>query len=197
MSEPIDIDIEIVRAEALRKLGRNIVNFSKIETVLKYLLSISQFGGTEETLPEQFHRNRAKFHKQTLGRLVQEFHKNVVVDDSQAETTTASSNSEISFYFNVTYSNPDLLKSRERALSDIVVERNKLIHQELALLDTSCAEDYRKLISLLDEQNPRLLAHLEELGWMLESVSNSWKTFEDLFSSPEFLQYIQSNQINA
>lgn len=43
MDEPIDI--EVVRTEALRKLGRNIVNFSKIEGILKYLLSVSQIEG--------------------------------------------------------------------------------------------------------------------------------------------------------
>ncbi|MBD2024243.1 hypothetical protein [Leptolyngbya sp. FACHB-711] len=195
MNEPIDI--EIVRAEALRKLGRNMVNFSKIEAVLKYLLSMGQFEGTEETISEQLRRNQARLHKQSLGKLVQEFHKNVVVDASQVETTTASSNSGISFYFKVTCDNPDFLKIQKRALSDVVVERNKLIHQDLALLDTSCVEDYRKLISLMDEQNPRLLAHLEELGWIIKSVSNGWQTFGDLFKSPEFLEYIQSSQADA
>jgi predicted RNA binding protein with dsRBD fold (UPF0201 family) len=197
MNEPIDIDIETVRAEALRKLGRNIVNFSKIEGILKYLLSISQLEGTKETIPEQFRRNQASIHKQTLGKLVQELHKNVIVDASRAEITTASSDSEIAFYFKVTYSNPDFLESQKRALSDIVFERNKLIHQDLALLDTSSVEECRKLISLLDEQNPRLLTRLEELGWIIVSVGNCCKTLGDLFESPEFFQYIQSNQIDA
>jgi hypothetical protein len=196
MNEPIDddIDIETVRTEALRKLGRNIVNFSKIEAVLKYLLSVSQFEGTKETSPEQFYKNHVSRRKETLGKLVQEFHKNVLVDSSQVEATTASSNSEFSVSFRVTYNDPNFLKSQKRALSDIVVERNKLIHQDLALIDTSCVEDYRKLISLLDEQNPRLLAHLEELGWMIKAMGNSWKA---LVESPEFLEFIQSNQIDA
>lgn len=197
MNEPIDIDIENVQSEALRKLGRNIVNFSKIEAVLKYLLSISQIEGTEETIPKHLSRTQARLRKQTLGRLVQEFHKNVVVDVSQVETTTDSSDSEFAFYVKVTCNNPNFLKAQKRALSDIVVERNKLIHQDLAFLDTSGAEDYHKLISLLDEQNPRLLAHLEELGWIIKSVSNAWKTIDDLLQSPEFLQYMQSNQIDV
>ncbi|HBE59870.1 MAG TPA: hypothetical protein DEG17_01885 [Cyanobacteria bacterium UBA11149] len=188
------IDIETVRAEALRKLGRNIVNFSKIEAVLKYLLSVSQFKGTKETISEQFHRNHDKHRKETLGKLVREFHNNVLVNDSQVEATTTHSNSEFSVSFKVTYDDQNFLKSQKRTLSDIVVERNKLIHQDLALLDTSCVEDYRKLISLLDEQNPRLLAHLEELGWMIEAMGDNLKTLKDLLKSPEFLQYIQSNK---
>lgn len=196
MNEPIDIDIENVRSEALRKLGRNIINFSKIEAVLKYLLSISQVEGTEETIPDHISRTEARLRKQTLGKLVQEFHKNVVVDVSQVETTTDSSDSEFAFYIKVTCNNPDLLKDQKRALSDIVVERNKLIHQKLAFLDTSCAEDYHNLIRLLDEQNPRLLAHLEKLGWIIKSVSKAWQTLDELLQSPEFLQYMQSNQID-
>lgn len=185
MNEPIDIDIETIRAEALRKLGRNIVNFSKIEAVLKYLLSVSQFEGTRETVSEQFYRNHDEHRKETLGKLVQKFHKNVLVDGSQVEVTATSSNSEFSVYFQVAYSDQHYLKSQKRALSDMVAERNKLIHQDLALLDTSCIEDYRKLISLLDEQNPRLLAHLEELGWMIKAMGDSLKT---LSKSPEFLE---------
>jgi hypothetical protein len=124
-------------------------------------------------------------------------HKNVVVDASQVETTKTSSSSGISFSLKVTSDNPDFLKVQQCALSDIVVERNKLIHQDLALLDTRCAEDYHNLISLLDEQNPRRLDHLEDLGWMIESVGKSWKTFQDLCKSPEFLQHIQSSQADA
>ena len=192
MNEPMDI--EVIRTEALRKLGRNIVNFSKIEGALKYLLSVSQFEGDKETISEQLSRNQDKLRKQTLGNLVKKFHENVVVDASQLENITDSSSLEISFQVKVSSHNSDSLKAMKRALSNIVDERNRLIHEELALLDTSCVEDYRKLISLLDEQNPRLLAQLKEIGWIIESAIDTWKTFEDLIKSPDFRQYIQSGQ---
>lgn len=194
MNEPTDVDIETFRTEALRKLGRNIVNFSKIEAVLKLLLSFSQFEVRKGEISEQFHKNYDRRRKETLGRLVQGFYKSVLVDSSQVATTTASANCDFSISFKFTYNDPNLLKSQKRALSDIVRERNKLIHQDLALLDTSCIEDYRKLISLLDEQHPRLLAHFEELIRMIETMSEILK---DLPKSPEFLQYIQSHQIDA
>lgn len=132
-----------------------------------------------------------------VGSLVQELYENVVVDPRQSEPTTASSNSGFSFFIKVSYDDTDFFKAQKRALSEIVAERNKLIHQELALLDTSCIEDYRKLISLLDEQNPRLLAHLEELGWILQSASDGWQALKDFLKSPEYLQYIQSSQTDA
>jgi hypothetical protein len=79
-----------------------------------------------------------------------------------------------------------------------VVERNKLIHQDLALpLDTSSIEDYYKLISLLDEQNPRLLAHLEELGWNANLMYRGTKRPSIFIKSRDFHQFIHSSQSDA
>lgn len=186
------VDIEAVRTEALRKLGRNVVNFSKIEAAFKYLLSVSQFDSSEETISVQLRRKQSILRKKTLGRLVEEFNTNILGDFSQCEPKPDSFGTGISFSFKVTCSNPDFLKKQKRALSSIVAERNRLIHQDLAFLDTGSAEDYRKLISLLDEQNPRLLAHLEELRWMIASLGESWKAFENLTKSSGFPQCLES-----
>ncbi len=188
------VDIEAVRAEALRKLGRTIVNFSKIEAAFKYLLSVSQLEGTEKTLSDQLRRNQTRLRKQTLGKLVQEFHKNILGDTSQSEPKPDFSGTGISLSFKVTYNNPDFLKIQKRTLASIVAERNKLIHQELAFIDTSSVEDCHNLITLLDEQNPRLLAQLEELRWLIEYLRETLKAFKDLSKSPDFIQIIQSNQ---
>jgi hypothetical protein len=173
MDEPIDI--EVVRTEALRKLGRNIVNFSKIEGTLKYLLSVTQIEGLSTSTRNRFVDNYKKFRELTLGRLVGKLHNTVLVDDSQSEPQLDSSELGMSLSFKVSYSDSDFLTAQKQALSDIVAERNKLIHEDLALLDTSSIEDYYELISFLDEQNPRLLAHLEELGWMLTSCIEAVK----------------------
>ena len=164
------VDIEAVRAEALRKLGRNIVNFSKIEAVFKYLLAVSQLEGTGQTISEQLLRNQTRLRKQTLGKLFHEFNKNILGDASQFEPTPDFSGAGISLSFKVTYDNPDFLKLQKRAFASIVAERNKLIHQDLAFLDTSSIEDCHNLITVLDEQNPRLLAQLEELMRLIENL---------------------------
>ena len=195
MDKPIDI--EVVRTEALRKLGRNIVNFSKIEGILKYLLSVSQIEGLSTSTCNQFVDNHKRFRKHTLGQLVKELHNTVLADDSQSEPQLDSSELGMSWSFKATYSDPDFLTAQKQALSDIVAERNKLIHEDLALLNTSSIEVYYKLISLLDEQNPRLLAHLEELGWMLTSCIEGLKDLQSFIKSPDFHQFIHSSQSDA
>jgi hypothetical protein len=195
MDEPIDI--EVVRTEALRKLGRNIVNFSKIEGILKYLLSVTQSEGLSTSTRNQLVDNYERFRKDTLGKLVRKLHDTVLVDDSQSEAQLDSSELGMSLSFKVSYSDSDCLNAQKQALLDIVAERNKLIHQDLAPLDTSSIEDYYKLISLLDEQNPRLLAHLEELGWMLTSCIELVKDLQSFIKSPDFHQFIHSSQSDA
>lgn len=191
------IDIETVRAEALRKLGRNTFNFWKIEGVLKYLISVSKIDGKSKSVCDQLLNNQEKLRKQTLGRLVQELHNTILVDDIQADPKSNSPQLGMSWAFKITYNDPNFLKTQKQELSNIVTERNKLIHQDLALLDTSSIEDYRNLIGLLDEQNPRLLAHLEDLRWMLDSFGEWFKDFQAFTKSPDFYRFIHSSQANA
>ncbi|WP_404786316.1 hypothetical protein [Altericista sp. CCNU0014] len=192
MDEPLDI--ELVRTEALRKLGRNIINLSKIEGTLKYLLSLTQIDKLSTSTLNQLEANQERFRKQTLGKLVQKLHNTVLVDDNQSKPQLDSSESGMSLSFKVTYSDSAVLNIQKQALSEIVVERNKLIHQDLALLDTTSIQDYYKLIHLLDEQNPRLLAHLENLGWMLTSSIDGLKDIQEFTKSSDFYQFIHSSQ---
>jgi hypothetical protein len=166
------MDIEDVRAEALRKLGRNVVNFSKIEAVLKWCLSISRAEGTTPKLLEELQGNQASLRKQTMGRLVQEFNQ-IVTDNAVGVDPPAKFGGEGIAYSVKFVSSTAFVKAQRRALSKIVAERNKLIHEDLVYLDGESIEDYQALICLLDEQNPRLLRQLEELGWMTRALQNA------------------------
>jgi hypothetical protein len=176
----IDTELEEVRAEALRKLGRNVVNFSKIEAVLKLLLTMSRVEGTAPTLSEQFHGNKARLRKQSLGRLVQEFHKILTDIPMPSEPDVKCAGFGVAYSVNFAF-DPDFVKQQKRALSKIVTERNRLIHQDLIYLDGTSIENYQELIRVLDEQNPRLLRQLEELGWMMRLLQDTLlQSFESL-----------------
>ena len=97
----------IAKVRCSRKLGRNIVNFSKIEGILKYLLSVSQIKGLSKSTRNQFVDSHKKFRKLTLGSLVGKLHNTVLVDDSQSEPQLDSSELGMSLSFKVTYSDSD------------------------------------------------------------------------------------------
>jgi phage shock protein A len=59
------------------------------------------------------------------------------------------------------------VKRQKRALSALVAERNRLIHQDLAGFDHNSTASCRGLISMLDEQNTRVLSQLEELATLI------------------------------
>lgn len=49
---------------------------------------------------------------------------------------------------------------RQRTLSALVTERNRLIHQDLSGFDHNSISSCRDLIAMLDEQNVRVLSQL-------------------------------------
>jgi len=177
------MNIETVRAEALRKLGRNIVNFSKIEGLLKYLLALKEFEVVNGNVEKNFANNKHRLEMKTLGQLVQEFHKTVVVmNESEVESLAKDITSDLSIYLKVGYGTPDFLELQKHALSKIVTERNHLIHQYLAPLDTSCIGDYQKIIALLDEQHPNLLGQLKSLGIIVKETHGLYQMAIDFIT---------------
>lgn len=181
------IELETARAEALRKLGRNIVNFSKIEGGFKLLLSIGQVSGTTSTLSSQVLTNQRRLRKQSLGKLVAKFNKDMMGRSKQAVPPENLSEPWVSLSFTVNL--PGGSNKWKQSLKSLVAERNQLIHHKLSHLDISSIEDYHELTGYLDEQNPRLLAQLDELRWMLESLNEK---VNEVRQSPEFLQLLCS-----
>ncbi|WLT38675.1 hypothetical protein NON20_02370 [Synechocystis sp. B12] len=129
-----------------------------------------------------------------MGKLVQEFNKKFLVNSSQIEDATDFSGSGISISVKMTYDDSDFLKMQKLALAKIVIERNKLIHQDLALLDINSIKECQNLITLLDEQNPRLLAQLQNLKFMIELIQKTYKDVGNFLKSPDFVQQIQANE---
>ena len=177
-------DLEAVSTEALRKLGRNILNFSKIEAGFKLLLSVSRIEGTTTTIRDNIKARQSKLHKQSLGALVTEFTRSICRDVEEVEPPKHLTKPWLSLSFNITPTHSD---EWQQALRALVEERNSLIHHDLADIDVTSIEDYRNLIALLDEQNPRLIAELDNLRWMLSSLSES---VQDMRRSPELRQLI-------
>ncbi len=170
-------DIEAVSAEALRKLGRNILNFSKIEAGLKLLLSVSHVEGTTTTIHENIKARQRELRKKLLGTLVTKFTKSILSNVEEPKPPERLNKPWLSLSFNLMSTYSDEWK---QTLITLVRERNRLIHQDLAHID----------VTSIDEQNPRLLDQLDNLRWMLCSLS---ETVQSIRLSPELHQLIASS----
>lgn len=62
------------------------------------------------------------------------------------------------------------IRKRKRELSELVSERNWLIHSSVANVDLDSVENCKKLISLLDEQDGRLKPHYLSLVRLIGDI---------------------------
>jgi hypothetical protein len=165
--------IEQARNEAFLKIGRNVVNFQKLEGLLKALVKSSWFQGKASEIEALVKKRNASIDMQSMGMLVGSLFENVLVQPPQeevSETADPEDSSEpwMSFKF-VIELEKQASQELERAFSDIVEERNRLIHQLLATTDFHSVESCDQLCSQLDEQSEKLKPKFEMLQSFLRS----------------------------
>lgn len=189
-------DIVTLRNEALRKIGRNVVNFQKIEACLKFLITISNVQGTSKDLTARHTKKAASIRKKSMGDLAGKFHKNLYRDGIKSEKPEDLVDIWISSSIKVE-ADAKTIKEQKRALSNLVTERNSLIHKDLAGFDHNSAESCRHLISILDPQNKRILQQLDELKWLIDAFKEHVGDLRSWVDSDEFFHEIQRNEKDA
>jgi len=102
---------------------------------------MSRVDGTAPTLSEQLNGNQARLRKQSLGRFIQEYQRVVTEMPLPPEAEIESAGSGIAYSVQVAF-DVNVVKRQRQALSRIVAERNKLIHQDLIYLDGTSIKDY-------------------------------------------------------
>ena len=159
----------VARDEAFRRIGRNVVNFQKLEAGLKHLISISQVHGKPEELKAHSAKRFESVRKQPLGPVVERY-----LGECQAEEVTSPEGKDADGFwvsFGIRMKGDEAwLKKRQQALADLVAERNALIHHDLAERDFNSVESCAQLMGVLEEQNARILKELDALKGMFERV---------------------------
>jgi hypothetical protein len=192
---PMD-DIASLRDDALRKIGRNVVNFQKVEYCLKALVAFSNIQGHPIDLQSRQPINGARSRRMPMGDLAQSFHRNVYGDGPKSDTPKDLSTPRITTSFKIE-TDPKTVNAHKKALSELVSERNKLIHQELASFDHNSAEHCRRLINVLDDQNIRILNELEQMKSILavfkELAKEHAGNLQSWIESDDFLNHLQGS----
>jgi hypothetical protein len=183
-------DIEAIRAEALRKVGRNVVNFQKVESCLKYLVIVSNVQGTLTTVTDHQREKRARVRKESLGNLARALHRDIFEDGAESHVPPDISEMWMSVSMKVV-ADADAIKQQKRALSALVAERNKLIHHDLVHFDHNSMQSCRDLIHILDMQNPRILEQLNVLKVLIDTFKTNIADMQAWVDSDEFLRYLQ------
>ena len=161
-SQPDDI-----RNEALRKVGRNIVNLQKMERAMKILLVRSDLKGYLTDLKDEYEKRVQKFEQATMGGLVNNLVDTVYSPtDSEACAPDEQGGAWVSFGFRIE-GGCGQKEAQKEALSLVVKERNYLVHQMLSDFDSASVESCRTLIDYLDGQHERITPQFDRvMGWL-------------------------------
>ena len=192
---PMD-DVASLRDDALRKIGRNVVNFQKVEYCLKVLVAFSNIQGHPIDLGSRQPNGGARSRRIPMGDLAQSFHQNVYGDGPKSDAPEDLSAPWVSISFKLEV-HRKTVKARKQALSKLVSERNKLIHQELASFDHNSAKHCRRLIKVLDDQNIRILNELEQMKSIIAMFKEFAGDLQSWVESDDFLNQVQRSKNDA
>ncbi|MFO1432126.1 MAG: OST-HTH/LOTUS domain-containing protein [Candidatus Competibacteraceae bacterium] len=183
----IDTELEKLKNELHRKLGRNIILFQKIELILKTLLARGQISGYASELNMTLEEQVTAVGKQTMGKVVKGVLENIFSDsDKSKDKPEELKEPWLSFNLKIQaeyqYDADILYEKSKNRLASIVAERNELVHHFLLKWNFNSMESFSSAEQYLDQQYERILPEFEYLKGLLEDM----KAFTDFMVSDEF-----------
>ena len=176
-------DLDNARNETLRKVGRNVVNFQKIEGMLRHLLAHGNVKGCASELKRLKAQRVASLAKQSMGRLADAFTKSTYSRRADPDAGPEGLSEAWVFFSFEVESDEEYAKEKKRALKVVVEERNKLIHQMLAHFNPSSLESCKKLSAELDDQNAKIIPEYKFIQSMVGALNDDHKELLRYFDS--------------
>jgi hypothetical protein len=171
-------DVENVRNVVLQKIGRNVVNFQKMEAMLKFVLAFGEVNGPLSEIRGQVADRVMAFSRMPMGRLVEEAGRGLF-RTSPPDVSVPASSTEITVTvsFSLEGGN-DEAKVWKSAMREVVEERNRLIHQMLAGFDLSSKQSCEDLCMALDAQRDRFDSEYRHLQSLVQTIRESFQELE-------------------
>lgn len=177
-----------LRNDVLRKIGRNVVNLQKMEGMLKFLMSLQSFSGAPSEFERIAREAAASTARRAMGSLVTAFVRSFYEPDKESAAVSRASRGITATVSVKIESDAKLAKERRKALSSVVAQRNKLIHQTLAAFDPKSEASCVELAIALDAQHAKLWPEFEMLKSLVLAVKESTHELGQYVASDEFLR---------
>jgi hypothetical protein len=182
-------NLEKVRQEALQKIGRNVVNFARLEAALKLLLSFANNAGTPSELARKQQDNIKQHSKKSLGIIAELFNSSLIKEANTECIPEKLDEIHISLSFGFKYDKD--CKQFQKSLMKLVSERNDLIHHRLAKLDSSSIQNYKDLIEYLDKQHTKIIGNLKIIECFFDHLKAFPNELEKILNS-----YLMESPLN-
>ena len=181
-----------MKDDVLRKVGRNVVLFQQIESMLKLLISVHHNEGTMDTFAEKQQKRTAKIHTQTMGQLAEKY-KNGILSDCEIPSKEPEDLKVpyFAFTFRLT-GDSDFLESQQSNLEILVNERNALIHHFLPKWKPDSQEAMVEAALYLDRQREKVIPLFDHLKSAIKSMDAARDIAASFFTSTAFEEYLDT-----
>lgn len=160
--------------EALRKIGRNVVNFQKIEGMLKLIISRHDIKGPTNEIESLVKDKESSVEYESLGKLAKEYFGSVYSDPENLDEDTTIENTHFQIRFRI-MAEDGSLPLQKTDFEHMVSERNRLIHQMLVRFNPKSRDSCQELINELDKQFETIKRHYTNLRNILLAFGEGMK----------------------
>lgn len=149
-------DLTALQSQVMHKIGRNLLNFQRIEHILKLLISNSRISSDINTFEKNYKKRAKKFHKNMMGILVKVFLKNILVKAGELSESATETPKEFTTSFAMEV-DADFYKLKEQSMGLMIKDRNDLIHHLESRLNLTSIESCLEVEQYLDQQRERVI----------------------------------------
>jgi hypothetical protein len=174
------MELKDLQNAVLQKIGRNVLNFQKIEAMIKMSIAHNHVEGPVRELIGIIKEKEKAISKQSMGKL-KDTHVSSLYLDRPIENQQNPDNVAWISYSVKLGSDEDSVRKRKSDLLRIVEERNRLIHKLLAMYDPSSIQSCEQMISTLDEQHDLLIPEYKEMQAICKVIDKAKKEAVNLF----------------
>jgi hypothetical protein len=169
-------ELTAARNLAYQGVGRNLLQFQRLELLLKYLLERHQGSYTIETMVDEMKRREKAQERKTLGLLSGDLFEKVILKPASDDFLPADDAKEgqFSHRFGIRIAE-EVHQEWQSRLKDLVDERNRLVHLSLLNWDLDTIEGCQAVVAELDEQRGRIVAEFERVKRYYEFFTQSMK----------------------
>jgi hypothetical protein len=156
--------------DALYAIGRNVVNFQRLEQILKQLARFAPICATPSMLQSKVEKQRARVERLTLGGAVKKWIESEFHATKSKQGPRLDQQIYISFGFELP-TTPEYFDQLSGELESLAQERNSLIHLDLAQLNFEDEGECTALSLQLNAQNDRIARATKFLGPILAQMN--------------------------
>jgi hypothetical protein len=177
--------------DVLRCIGRNVVNFQRVECLLKCLIANTAFSGPASQLAVRVESQADAVHKKTMGGLAGKLVDNLLrlpaedePPDVIHEPPDVIDEPWMGFRFSIE-TDAESVDRYDKELRALVDARNDLIHHFLPRWDSAVEGDTEAALAYLDAQRDETLRMFKRLRGWVRAMEIGRKQFAEFFSSSE------------